>query len=106
MKKFIELLKEKGIVERIQETVNCVPTTCEGCDETECNNDAIKAILMMECERCDDLDEAFIEGATDMFLDAVVKDLDIKKDPDAKEISIEELMTKALAGIVANIIFN
>lgn len=105
MKEFIDLLKEKGIVDKIQKTVNSVPMPCKDCDDEECSpNRAIQHILFMECERDEELMMTMLDGAVDMFLEAVTKELDIKKDPDAKETSMDEVISSLVATIISKIL--
>lgn len=72
MKKYIELLKEKKIIDKIQ-------ILLDGLGEENANYpNVIKNILMIENMVCNDLYRAFVSGAVNMFLDAVVKELDFQ----------------------------
>lgn len=105
MEKFIEMLKEKGVIARLQRTVNAVPSPENASDEEikEQVDSAVGTIILMELSRDDELNECFDECAVDMFMTAVVKTLDIKKDPDAQEQSFEALMNKLIGTIIGTL---
>lgn len=102
MNKFIELLKEKGIVDKLQNTVNRVPIPVNVPDEKRkaLLNSAIGQIILMEVKMDEELNDCFDECAIDMFLKAVIEELDIKKDPETEGQSIEDFMKNMLTDIV------
>lgn len=107
MSKVMEMLKEKGIVERLQHSVNSVTSLNGGNVPQEDIDKSIGMILCLELERNPDLGDAFAEYAHDLAMKQLVKELGIKYDPEseaAKNPSREERMRHAVAETVAKIL--
>lgn len=84
MEKIIKKLKEKGIVDALQRTVNEVPEAPKELQER-----AIKTILLLEIMSDDTLINAFSKRAKDKALDEIVKKLNIRREP-KEELSDSE----------------
>ena len=83
MSKVVEMLKEKGIAERIQRNVDRVAAFYEKPVPQEEIDKSVRIILDIECRRDSELGNALAEYALDLAMDSVVKELGIKYNPDA-----------------------
>ena len=82
MSKFAELIREKGLLEMIQ---NAVDKTCvlAGKSPQKSIDSAVRDILENEFHKDEELEEAFAEYAYELGLDAIVKELRITFNPDS-----------------------
>lgn len=83
MSKVVEMLKEKGIAERIQRNVDRSVALFGKDVPQEEIDEAVRAILDFEFKRNSDLGNALAEYALDLAMDSVVKELGIKYNPEA-----------------------
>lgn len=92
MKEFIELLKEKGIVDKLQTSVNVVPPPVNVSPEKvqELMNEAIKECLEYSITKDKELMNKFSEIAIEMAFEALIKELNIQRDPNYKRTREEE----------------
>lgn len=103
MSKFTKLIKEKGILEKIQNTVDKVGAI-HGDVVQEDVDVGVKRILESEIRHDEELEEAFTEYAYEVGLDAVVKELHITFNPDsdaARNISDHDRMIHSISGLLA-----
>lgn len=83
MSKVVEMLKEKGIAERIQRNVDrSVALFGKDVPQGEIDK-SVRIILDFELHRNPELSDAFAEYALDLAMDSVVKELGIKYNPEA-----------------------
>ena len=90
MNQFIELLKKKGIVEKLQRSVDI--------------DKSIKLIIQLEIHRDEELTDAFVDVFADLALEQVVKELDIKYNPESDAAQNPETPTSMLAMLFAKLI--
>lgn len=105
MSKFAELIKEKGILEEIQNTVDKVGAI-HGDVVQEDVDAGVKCILESEIRHDEELEEAFAEYAYEVRLDAIVKELHITFNPDsdvARNVSGEDRMIHSIAMLLATL---
>lgn len=103
MSKLAELIKEKGILEKIQNTVDkmCV---LAGKSPQKSIDFAVRDILENELHEDEELEKAFAEYAYEVGLDAVVEELHITFNPDsdaARNISDHDRMIHSISGLLA-----
>ena len=101
MQKIIEELKKRGFVDNLQNCINVV-TKLEGKHE-EAQFEASKCVFHQFMSKLDDDDELLdmvIEASTDMFAEALIKELDLKADENYEPSEHEKLVMK-LADLVA-----
>ena len=103
MSKFAELIKEKGLLEMIQ---NVVDKTCvlAGKSPQKSIDSAVRDILENELHEDEELEEAFAEYAYELGLDAIVKELHITFNPDSdasRNISDHDRMIHSISGLLA-----
>ena len=98
MDKFIEELHKKGTVKNIQRAVDLAPEPTD-----EIRENAIRKILLMEMCQNSSLEDIFVSESTEMAISAVIKRLDIKKDPNAKPTRFDEAIVELAEIITANI---
>lgn len=106
MSKFADLIKEKGILEEIQNTVDKVGAI-HGDVVQEDVDAGVKCILESEIRHDEELEEAFAEYAYEVGLDAIVKELHITFNPDsdaARNVSGEDRMYHSIAALLAMLI--
>ena len=100
MSKVVELLKEKGIVDRMQKWVDKTITLYpEGVSQSEID-EAVRGIFGLEMSRDGDIEDAFAEYSYDLAMDRIVKELGIKYNPDSdasKKISNKDRAIFTLA---------
>ena len=96
MSKVVEMLKEKGIAERIQRNVD---------RSVALFDKSVRIILDFELHRNPELSDAFAEYALDLAMDSVVKELGIKYNPEAaKNLSdFDKAMCSAVDRLVKTI---
>lgn len=103
MSKLAELIKEKGLLEEIQNTVDKVGAI-HGDVVQEDVDVGVKRILESEIRHDEELEEAFAEYAYEFGLDAIVKELHItfNSDSDAsRNISDHDRMIHSISGLLA-----
>ena len=103
MSKFAELIKEKGLLEEIQNTVDKVGAI-HGDVVQEDVDVGVKRILESEICHDEELEEAFAEYAYEVGLDAIVKELHITFNPDSdasRNISDHDRMIHSISGLLA-----
>lgn len=83
MSKVVEMLEEKGIVERLHKHIDRTVTLFGKDVPQEEIDRSVKMILDFEFQRNPDLGNAFAEHALDIAMDSVVKELGIKYNPDS-----------------------
>jgi len=96
MERVIELLKERGFVDTLQRCVNATNKLVEGGVNEESMLAAGKDTLFKYINKHDENDElfdAFLDFATDMALEAIIKKLDLKPDENYEPDNIEKLIT-------------
>lgn len=103
MSKFADLIKEKGVLEGIQ---NAVDKTCvlAGRSSQKSIDFAVRNILENELHKDEELGEAFAEYAYELGLDAIVKELHITFNPDSdasRNISDHDRMIHSISGSLA-----
>ena len=106
MSKFADLIKEKGVLEGIQ---NAVDKACvlAGKSPQKSIDSAVRDILENELHEDEELEEAFAEYAYELGLDAIVKELHITFNPDsdaARNVSGEDRMYYSIAALLAMLI--
>lgn len=104
MSKVVEMLKEKGIAERIQRNVESVALFGKDVPQEEIDK-SVRIILDFELHRNPELSDAFAEYALDLAMDSVVKELGIKYNPEAaKNLSdFDKAMYSAVDRLVKTI---
>lgn len=103
MSKLAELIKEKGILEEIQNTVDKVGAI-HGDVVQEDVDAGVKCILGSEIRHDEELEEAFAEYAYELGLDAIVKELHITFNPDSdasRNISDHDRMIHSISELLA-----
>lgn len=103
MSKFVELIKEKGILEEIQNTVDKVGAIYGDVVQEDVDT-GVKRILESEIRHDEELEEAFAEYAYEFGLDAIVKELHITFNPDSdasRNISDHDRMIHSISGLLA-----
>lgn len=105
MSKVIEMLKEKGIAERIQRNVDRSVALFGEDAPQEAIDKAVEMILDFEFHRDPELSDAFAEYAYNLAMKSVVKELGIKYNPDsAKNLSdFDKAMYSAVDRLVKTI---
>lgn len=103
MKKVIQLLQEKGTINRIQKSVNLAGNPTDEIPQ-EVINHAVGNLLKFEFEHNEELGDAFCDYAFDKALNEVVGTLDIKFQPDSKEALKKPLSVQILETIFNNIL--
>lgn len=105
MMKFCEMLKAKGIVNKVQDAVNhaFIPSKIPDEIRKDMLMDATKAIILFEVSHDEELTDAFEEMATDMFLNAIIKELGINYETKNKE-SEEDVLNIILKDIIKTIL--
>lgn len=103
MKKIIQLLQEKGTIDRIQKSVNLAGNPTDEISQ-EVINHAVGNLLKFEFEHDEELGEAFCNYAFDKALDEVVGTLDIRFDPNSREAQEKPLTVQLLETIINNIL--
>lgn len=105
MMKFCEMLKTKGVVDKVQDAVNhaFIPSKIPDEIKMDMLDNATKAIILFEVSHDEELTDAFEEMATDMFLNAVIKELGINYETKNKE-SEEDVMNMILKDIIKTIL--
>lgn len=83
MNKLLSVIKEKGIDKRLHNSVNSVASLCGGNIPQEEIDLSVRHILDLEMHMNPDFEDAFAEYAYDLAMNNLVKELDIKYDPDA-----------------------
>lgn len=104
MSKVVEMLKEKGIAERIQRNVESVALFGKDVPQEEIDK-SVRIILDFELHRNPELSDAFAEYTLDLAMDSVVKELGIKYNPEAaKNLSdFDKAMYSAVDRLVKTI---
>ena len=104
MNQFIELLKKKGIVEKLQRSVDrCAALYGGDVPQGEIDK-SIKLIIQLEIHRDEELTDAFVDDFADLALEQVVKELDIKYNPESDAAQNPETPTSMLAMLFAKLI--
>ena len=106
MSKILDLIREKGIDQKLQKSVNKAAYLCNGDIPQEITDDAVKSILSFEIDTNADLAEAFAEYAYDLGMNSLVKELDIKHNPEsdiAKNHSEHDQLIRSIAVILADL---
>ena len=103
MSKLAELIKEKGILEEIQNTVDkmCV---LAGKSPQKSIDFVVRDILENELHEDEELGEAFAECTYELGMDAIVKELHITFNPDSdasRNISDHDRMIHSISGLLA-----
>lgn len=104
MNQFIELLKKKGIVEKLQRSIDRCATLCGGNVPQEEIDKSIKLIIQLEIHRDEELTDAFIDVFADLALDPIVKELDIKYNPESDAAQNPETPATMLAMLFAKLV--
>lgn len=103
---FMKLLHEKGCVKSMQKATNMIPLPDELPDGLKaaimkgCVGQAVHTVLKTDPE----IKVAFDEAACELMLDAIAKDLDLKKDENFKPTPLDELF-KSIAEKMAAELF-
>lgn len=96
MQKIIEELKKRGFVDNLQHCVNAATKVGGGkCEEAQL--EASKFAFHRFMNKLDDNDELLdmvIEASTDMFAEALIKELDLKPDENYEPDEAEKLIGK------------
>ena len=102
MSNIVDLIKEKGIAEKIQNAVNNSANFLGETIPQDVIDDTVEGILQTEIMRNPDLEEKFAEYAFDLAFDNIVKELGITYDPDsAAKMDAED---KFLAYLAAKLV--
>lgn len=104
MNQFIELLKKKGIVEKLQRSVDRCAALYGGDVPQGGIDKSIKLIIQLEIHRDEELTDAFVDVFADLALEQVVKELDIKYNPESDAAQNPETSTSMLAMLFAKLI--
>ena len=99
-----ELLKKKGIVEKLQRSVDRCAALCGGDVPQGEIDKSIKLIIQLEIHRDEELTDAFVDVFADLALEQVVKELDIKYNPESDAAQNPETPTSMLAMLFAKLI--
>ena len=102
MSKFADLIKEKGVLEGIQNAVDKVGAI-HGDVVQEDVDAGVKCILENKLHKDEELGEAFVEYAYELGLDAIVKELHITFNPDSdasRNISDHDRMIHAISELL------
>lgn len=91
MNKFIEILKEKGIDKDMQDSVDRVTSFFHGNASQAVIDKSVKQIIEISIGRDDVLKEAFCEYSYENGINAVIKELDIKYNPDSNAAHLSEV---------------
>lgn len=83
MNKVMNIIKEKGIDKKLQDSVNRAVSFSGGNIPQEEIDLSVKHILEFEMHMNPDFEDAFAEYAYDLAMDNLVKELGIKYDPDS-----------------------
>lgn len=83
MNKVMDIIKEKGIDKRLQDSVNRTASFCGGNITQDVIDSSVKHILEFEIDRNPELEDAFAEYAYDLAMDKLVEELGIKYNPDS-----------------------
>lgn len=83
MNKVMNIIKEKGIDKKLQDSVNRAVCFSGGNIPQEEIDLSVKHILEFEMHMNPDFEDAFAEYAYDLAMNNLVKELGIKYDPDA-----------------------
>lgn len=83
MSKILDLIREKGIDQKLQDSINKAAYLCNGDIPQEITDEAVKQILEFEILRNHDLERAFVDYMYELGMNSLVKELGIKCNPDA-----------------------
>lgn len=97
MQEIIELLKEKGFVDGVQRALD-VTTAILGDRDDDSPMNAAKYCLFEFLKKHDDVEDKFVEFASDYAAEAIVKALDLKPNKDYKPDALEKIVA-LLAGV-------
>ena len=90
MDEFVEIFKEKGLDKEIQNTVDRVATFFHGNVPQAVIDRSVKKMIEISINQDDVLREAFCEYSYESGINAVIKELDIKYNPDSKAAHLSE----------------
>lgn len=97
MDEIIELLKEKGFVESLQRAMDAT-AAMTGEVEEDGRVKASKACLYEFLMKHDDVEDKFVEFASDYAAEAIIKALDLKPNKDYKPDALEKIVA-LMAGV-------
>lgn len=103
MERLIQLLQEKGTIDRIQKSVNLAGHPTDEIPQ-EVINHAVGNLLKFEFEHDEEIGDAFCDYAFDKALDEVVGTLRITFQPDSREAQEKPLTVQLLETIINNIL--
>lgn len=104
MNQFIELLKKKGIVDKLQRSIDrCVALYGEDVPQEDIDK-SIKLIVQHEIHRDEELMDAFVDFFAESALEQVVKELDIKYNPESDAAQNPETPATLLAMLFAKLV--
>ena len=90
MDKFVEIFKEKGLDKAIQNAVDRVTTFFHGDVSQAVIDRSVKQMIEISIRQDDVLREAFCEYSYESGINAAIKELDIKYNPDSKAAHLSE----------------
>ena len=91
--KIIEELKKRGFVENLQHAVDAGYKLLGASEKAqlECSKYTLREYVLDEVDEDDELSEMFIEFATDLAAEAIIKELDLKPNKDYEPSSADKL---------------